>query len=736
MTPRTCHVRFLLFAAAFMVATTMAQDNLIRGPYLQSGTPNSIVVRWRTAVPTDARVRFGTAVGNLNNIVDDPTLLFDHEITLSGLLTGTRYFYSVGTTAEVLAGDDADHSFVTSPSGPGLEPTRIWIIGDSGTAHQQQLDPPPGEVRDAQGVRDAYLRYAGLGDAIVTAGATWRYLDDGTDQGVAWQAPAFDDSGWSAGPGELGYGDGDEATVVNCGPSAPICNSGNFITTYFRHSFNVPDASAYRSLTLSLLRDDGAIAYLNGTEVMRTNMPAGPVDFTTTAAAGVGGSAERVFHRVAVDVSLLVDGNNVLAVEVHQIRDVSSDISLHAELFAQTGAGVHTDLWLMLGDNAYDVGTDDEWQRAAFDPYASLLRSSVLWPVLGNHDILTFDGAPYSDAMTLPTMAEAGGVPSGTEEYYSFNYSNVHFVALDSTHSASRQPGSAMLTWLAADLIATSQDWIIALWHHPPYSKGSHNSDLEFEVPLVEMRENVLPILEAGGVDLVLAGHSHSYERSMLIEGFYTTPTLIGDGTVLDGGSGDAFSDGFYGKPAAGPIPNEGAVYSVVGSSGRNNPAGGNLDHPIMFFSLHDLGSLVVDIDANRLDGTFINRDCSEMGDRACEQDSFSIVKGTPRVAYVRVTSERQSIAPGDSLPYQLRLENITDTIQGYVFGLFLQPPTGPGFFIFAQPLILPPQFEFSAPLSLPLPIGVEAGDWQLFAVAFTFAGNLIDASRIEFEVL
>ena len=719
-----------------MVTTVMAQDSVIRGPYLQSGTQHSVVVRWRTSGPTDGRVRFGTAVGSLNDIADDPTLSSDHEITLSGLGAGIRYFYSVGTTTEVLAGDDADHFFVTSPLSPGLEPRRIWVIGDSGTAHQQQLDPLAGEARDAQGVRDAYLRYAGLGDAIVTASATWRYRDDGSDQGMAWRAPGFDDSGWSAGPGELGYGDGDEATVVNCGPSAPVCNTGNFITTYFRHSFDVADASAYRSLTLSLLRDDGAIAYLNGTEVMRTNLPAGPVDPTTVADVGVGADAEHVFHRVAVDAGLLVDGNNVLAVEIHQIGDASSDISMHAELFAQTRAGIRADLWLMLGDNAYNVGSDDEWQRAAFDPYASLLRNTVLWPVLGNHDILTLDGDPYLDAMTLPTMAQAGGVPSGTEEYYAFDYANVHFVALDSTHSASRQPGSAMLTWLAMDLTATSQDWIIALWHHPPYSKGSHDSDTD--AALVEMRENVLPILEGGGVDLVLAGHSHSYERSMLIDGFYGTPTQIGDGTVLDGGSGDAFTDGFYAKSAVGPNPNEGALYSVVGSSGRNNPASGSLDHPVMFLSLHDLGSLVLDIDDNRLGGTFINRSCSEMGDPACEQDFFTLVKGAPRAGYVRVTTARQSIAPGpgEAMAFNLRLENITDTMQDYVLGLFLQPPTDPGVVLFAEPLTVPPQFKVNVPLSLPLPVGAPPGGWQLYVVIFTRAGDLIDVSRIEFDVL
>lgn len=71
---------------------------------------------------------------------------------------------------------------------------------------------------------------------LVPPGATWKYLDNGSDQGTAWRGPVFDDGSWSAGPAQLGYGDGDEATVVNCGPSFPACNSGNFITTYFRHS--------------------------------------------------------------------------------------------------------------------------------------------------------------------------------------------------------------------------------------------------------------------------------------------------------------------------------------------------------------------------------------------------------------------------------------------------------------------------------------------------------------------
>ena len=93
----------------------------------------------------------------------------------------------------------------------------------------------------------------------ISVGSTWKYLDNGSDQGTVWSGTAFDDSTWASGPAELGYGDGGEATVVNCGPSRPACNSNNYVTTYFRYTFNVPDRSLYSGLNLRLLRDDGAV---------------------------------------------------------------------------------------------------------------------------------------------------------------------------------------------------------------------------------------------------------------------------------------------------------------------------------------------------------------------------------------------------------------------------------------------------------------------------------------------
>ncbi len=156
--------------------------------------------------------------------------------------------------------------------------------------------------------------------------AVWSYRDDGSDQGSVWSQVGFDDSSWASGVGEFGYGDGDEATVVSFGPDP----DDKFATTYFRTEFTADGAPGDLSLTMRI--DDGAVAYLNGVEVARFNVPAGPVSFETRAVSAIWGAAEREDRVFAVDPNLVQVGENVLAVSVHQNGRRSSDLSFLASL--------------------------------------------------------------------------------------------------------------------------------------------------------------------------------------------------------------------------------------------------------------------------------------------------------------------------------------------------------------------------------------------------------------------
>ena len=411
---------------------------VVRGPYLQLGTPTSVVVKWRTNSATDSKVSYGADPAALTSSVTDGTSTTEHEMTVSGLTPNTKYVYSVGTTSGPLAGGDSDHYFVTSPPTGTEQPIRAWLIGDAGTAND-----------NARAVRDAYQGFIG---------------------------------------------------------------------------------------------------------------------------------AEN------------------------------------------------TDLLLMLGDNAYNEGTDAQYQAAVFDMYPQMLRNTVTWSTLGNHDGISANSStqtgPYYDIFKLPTAGQAGGVASGTEAYYSFDYGNIHFICLDS-HETPRALGGAMMTWLVADLQANTQPWVIAFWHHPPYTKGSHNSDQESQ--LIDMRTIALPIIEDYGVDLVFSGHSHSYERSFLLDGHYGDSTTFGPSMQKDAGSGQEENSGAYAKTTTINASHDGAVYTVAGSSGKVSTSG-TLSHPAMYFSIAALGSVVLDVNGNRLDATFLDSN-------GTIQDYYTLLKGSDGTA-------------------------------------------------------------------------------------------------------
>ncbi|RYD53347.1 MAG: DUF839 domain-containing protein [Sphingobacteriales bacterium] len=163
--------------------------------------------------------------------------------------------------------------------------------------------------------------------------STWKYLDNGSNQGTTWQASSFVDTSWASGAAELGYGDGDEITVVGFGPSA----TNRYPTTYFRTSFTLTALpTANQQILLRLKRDDGAVVYINGTEAYRVNMPSGTPLYSTYASVSVAGTDESTFFESILSSSALQLGVNTIAVEVHQDRANSSDLSFDLELAYKT----------------------------------------------------------------------------------------------------------------------------------------------------------------------------------------------------------------------------------------------------------------------------------------------------------------------------------------------------------------------------------------------------------------
>ena len=605
--------------------------------------------------------------------------------------------------------------------------------------------------------------------------SAWLYFDAGYRPGVDWFSTSFDDGTWNIGPGQLGYGDGDEATTLSYGPD----DEHKFVTTYFRTYVNITEPAQYASLTLSLLRDDGAVVYVNGLEVVRDNLPGGTIEHETFALAGLTYPEENNAVQFSLGSALFVEGFNVIAVEVHQYEAASPDLSFDLQLtgnaigvrrgpYLQVGTSSNivvrwrtetptdtrvrfgtnagnlnfsissaaqvtdheitltnlrpftkyfydigttaqklagdasyffttapvpgtrqpvriwaigdfgtgfpaqyavrdayasftgsrpTDVWLMLGDNAYHQGFDSQYQSYCFGVYPAFFRQTVAWPTMGNHETgfgsqVLSDDYDYYRIFTLPTAGQAGGVASGTEHYYSYNYANIHFVCLDSMTAEFRTATGAMAQWLTADLDDNTQDWIVVYFHHPMYTKGSHNSDVEGES--IQMRQNILPILEAHGVDLILAGHSHAYERSYFLNGHYGSSSTLSPAHLINSGDGRTNGTGPYVKPAGTAGANRGVVHIVDGSSGGQG-GGGALNHPANYYSTLTYGSLVLDVTGQRLDATFLTSSGSV-------DDTFTIIKENPPVLNIARAGTNAVISwPSSLLNYQLeRKTNIT----------------------------------------------------------------------------
>ncbi|MEW6157200.1 MAG: PKD domain-containing protein [Verrucomicrobiota bacterium] len=166
-----------------------------------------------------------------------------------------------------------------------------------------------------------------LSPTLVSRGSIWRYLDDGSNAGIAWRDPDFNDAQWAFGPARFGYGEDGEFTVLNYGSNP----DQKFVTTYFRHRFHVSDAGSFTNLLLRVVRDDAVAVYLNGQEIFRNNLLS-TISYTTLATAEVTGDAEQAWIERTIAATALVDGANVLAAELHQYRRNSSDLGFDLEL--------------------------------------------------------------------------------------------------------------------------------------------------------------------------------------------------------------------------------------------------------------------------------------------------------------------------------------------------------------------------------------------------------------------
>ena len=269
----------------------------------------------------------------------------------------------------------------------------------------------------------------------------------------------------------------------------------------------------------------------------------------------------------------------------------------------------------------------------------------------------------------MPTAGECGGVASGTEAFYSFDIGNVHFLSLD---SYGHEAGSTRLydtlgpqvTWIKNDLSVNTKKWTIAYFHHPPYTKGSHNSDTETE--LINIRNNFIRILERYGVDMIICGHSHDYERSYLLQGHYGIESTFSSATHAKSSSSGRYDGSANSCPyvTASDQQNHGTVYIVAGSSGADGGVQTGYPHDAFPFSQDDGGMFYFEVDDNRLDAKFIRRD-------GVIADRFTIVQDANRnITYDIITG--QSVTLSASWPGTY-VWNTSATTRG----ITVTPPAG-----------------------------------------------------------
>ncbi|MBM7119129.1 metallophosphoesterase [Archangium primigenium] len=300
-------------------------------------------------------------------------------------------------------------------------------------------------------------------------------------------------------------------------------------------------------------------------------------------------------------------GPDTRKVRFTAMGDFGTGGSLQSKVLALLGQSSRAGEFLLtLGDNAYSSGTEAEFQSNMFKPMAALLRSTPLFTTPGNHEYITKNAQPYLDNFYLPSNN-----PAGSERYYSFDWGPVHFVSLDSNCSSfptAECTKALQQAWVKQDLAATRQPWKIVFFHHPVWSSGEHGSS-------TSTRNAFASLFEQYGVDLVLTGHDHNYERSKPMKG------------------SEVAASGTRGIP-----------YLVVGSGGATlRPFGTSQPSWSAFRDNTNVGYLDVAVDGGTLTAKFISSS-------NVVRDSLTLTKTVASGADIPQALAAQ---PADSAPVQ-----------------------------------------------------------------------------------
>ncbi|MHA8050467.1 metallophosphoesterase [Aquirufa sp. ROCK-SH2] len=293
---------------------------------------------------------------------------------------------------------------------------------------------------------------------------------------------------------------------------------------------------------------------------------------------------------------------------------------------------------LTLGDNVYSGATDADYQQNFFNVYSvgNFLKQVPIYTALGNHDydytsrVQDDKTIAYFTNFDLPSKGQFGGIPSHSEAFYSYDYANIHFISLDTEGIGKdgkrlTDDNSDQVNWLLRDLASTKMPWKIVYFHHPPFTKGTYDSDVVSLLTLV--RQKLVPIFEKYKVDLVLNGHSHVYERSKPLTNFTGISNGFDAKINWTQASSGKYDNSLQSCPymfSSADTAKNGVVYVVNGVGGATGRKRTDAPHKVMQYSVDQIGGFMYfEIEDNRLDAKFI----TENGDNL---DRFTIFKDVP----------------------------------------------------------------------------------------------------------